>query len=73
MRRDEALGSQDHVPLELWIGPQRVDVRVDADGIHFRQARLSGDGDAEGLLRWHEAIALALLPPGARRELPSPA
>jgi hypothetical protein len=50
-----ALGSGDSVPLELWIGGEKLDVRIDATGICFAQ------GEREALLRWPDALGLALL------------
>jgi hypothetical protein len=50
--------------LHLQIGSETVEVRILNDGLYFVDPEAPG---AEGLLLWDEAIALALLPEGARR------
>ncbi len=55
LRPPVALEVGDCVPLELWIGREKLDVRIDAEGIRFRQA------GAEVLLRWSDALGLAVL------------
>jgi hypothetical protein len=55
-RRDYlTLDAGDCVPLELWIGGEKIDVRIDASGIHF------GAGEPSVLLRWSDALGLAVL------------
>lgn len=54
----------DDAALELAIGDEVIEVRVDREGIHFRHA---GGGAAEGCLPWDVAIAMSLLPEGLRR------
>lgn len=50
--------------LELIIGDQRIEVRLDEAGILFRQP---GSALAQGLLPWDMAIAQSLLPEARRR------
>ncbi|MFQ5697542.1 MAG: hypothetical protein ACE5IL_04570 [Myxococcota bacterium] len=50
--------------LELVIGDQRIEVRLDEAGILFRQP---GSAMAQGLLPWDVAIAQSLLPEARRR------
>jgi hypothetical protein len=53
-----------HVPVELCIGREIIDVWLDDQGIHFRQ---EGASASEGVLPWGVAIAMSLLPPGLPR------
>lgn len=53
-RRPRTLEREDCVPLELWIGREKVDVRIDGGGIRFAQ------GGREALLSWSDALALVL-------------
>ena len=56
--------SEDDASLELAVGDEVIEVRVDRDGIHFRHPEGS---EAAGSLPWDLAIALSLLPDSARR------
>ncbi len=60
--------SADDAALELAIGDEVIEVRVDREGIHFRHA--SGEA-SEGCLPWDVAIAMSLLPEGVRRSASS--
>ncbi len=60
--------SVDDAALELVVGDEVIEVRVDREGIHFRHA--SGEA-SEGCLPWDVAIAMSLLPEGVRRSASS--
>ncbi len=58
------LARDERVPVELRIGPERIEVWLDQRGIHFRQ----DDGSVrEGVLPWELAIAMSLVPGEWRR------
>ncbi len=53
------LARDERVPVELQIGPERIDVWLDHRGIHFCQEEGSS---RESLLPWDVAIAMSLVP-----------
>lgn len=54
--------------LELEVGEEIVEVRLDTEGIHFRHP----DGsETQGHLSWDVAIAMSLLPEGMKRATPA--
>lgn len=55
---------QDDAALELTVGNEVIEVRVDQSGIRFRHP---APGSVEGHLPWEVAIALSLLPEPLRR------
>ncbi len=62
LRPASSLG--DDTALELAVGEEIIEVRVDRQGIHFRHP---GGSAAEGLLPWDVAIAMSILPEAVRR------
>ena len=54
-----ALGDDEVVPLQLQLGPERLEVWMDRDGLHFRQ---SDANSPVGYLSWERAIAMSLVP-----------
>jgi hypothetical protein len=57
--RPAAAQEYDAAALELAVGDEIVEVRVDPEGVHFRH---TGGTRTEGHLSWEEMIALSLLP-----------
>ena len=57
-RRLVPLGDAEVVPLKLQLGRETIEVILDADGLHFRQA----GNTALGHLSWEKAIAMSLVP-----------
>jgi hypothetical protein len=55
---------EDEAALELAVGNEVIEVRVDRSGIRFRHPRA---GSVEGHLPWDVALALSLLPETLRR------
>ncbi len=53
------LARDERVPVELRIGPERIEVWLDQRGIHFRQEEGSS---RESLLPLDVAIAMSLVP-----------
>ncbi len=54
--------TRDAVELFLYVNREKVEVRLDADGIHFHQP----GGSTDGVLPWSSALAMSLLPAGVR-------
>jgi hypothetical protein len=55
--------AKDDAALELAVGNEVIEVRVDRSGIRFRHS----GGSVEGHLPWEVALALSLLPEPLRR------